>query len=71
MENEAIGTYFEEEKRPYKFSRARKASLKGQRECTVGHAQWHNHVGNLVVQPNFLKLYMTTTAEVHSHVWGA
>jgi len=42
-----LGMYFDEEKRFYEVSKARKASLKGQKGCTVGHAQWHNRVENL------------------------
>jgi len=35
---DAQGMHLEEEKRFYEVSRARKVSLKGQKECTVGHA---------------------------------
>jgi len=42
-EKDAQWMYFEEEKRFYEVSRARKANLKGQKECMVGRAQWHNH----------------------------
>jgi len=37
------GMYVEEEKGSYKVSRARKASLNGQKACLVGRTQWHNY----------------------------
>lgn len=50
---------FEKEKRSNEALRVRKESLKGQRKCTIGcaqWAQWHNRAEILAVMPNFLKL---------------
>ena len=39
MEYKAMETYYEDEKRSSEVLRVKKASLNGQKECMVGHAQ--------------------------------
>jgi len=54
MEKKVMQACFKEKKRSNEVPRARKVSLKGQRECTVSHAQWHSCVKNPTVKPQSL-----------------
>ena len=46
---EGHGDVFREKKRSYEVSRAKGSTLKGQKELTVGRAQWQNCVENLQI----------------------
>ena len=50
-EKKVMETCFKEEKRSHDVSRSRKASLKGQRECTIGHVLWHDRAENPAMKP--------------------
>ena len=56
IERKAVGTSFEEQKRFNEVLSARKARVKGQGECTIGRAPWHNCAAILQSRSNFPKL---------------